>query len=105
MPLNNPSAEVQINTGLYTGNSSVNRAIPHGLSKTPKAVFIVNQNDGAPMFWLIRAFAGIFYVAAAAAGKHAVTAADATNFYVGNAASYTNSGNLATKEHEWVAIS
>jgi len=103
MPLNNPAAVVEIKDGSYTGNSSVNRAIPHGLSKTPTLVLITGETDQTYKFWIHKGVAKIYHHPVAAACL-AVTAPDSTNFYVGNATQYNQSANLLNNVHYWVAI-
>ena len=92
---------IQGTSGSYTGNSTVNRAIPHGLGRTPKMVFLV-FNAGLKQFIIQLAFitkiehnvATLCYV---------ITTPDATNFYVGNATDYEASAN-AVHLYDWVAI-
>ena len=91
--------------GTYVGDSSVNRAIPHGLGGTPSVVIIkMRAVDHVYIIMeyaaLINDFGGSVQV------SHAVTAMDATNFYVGNAAGYVESGNLTGGyDYDWVAFS
>lgn len=92
-----------ISSGSYTGNSTVDRAIPHGLGVTPKIVFII---DVPGVFWfrIIEALASIFYIAAATMERYGVTAMNSTNFYVGNATQYYQSANYDARSYRWVAI-
>ncbi len=98
----------RITSGTYAGNDTVNRAIPHGLGVTPKIVFISDTQAG--IFCWFRIFGGLaqilyFRILVATAGKYAVTIPNATNFYVGNAASYTYSANETDSgTYYWVAI-
>ena len=108
MPLNNPSKSGAAASGNYTGNDSVNRAIPHGLPGTPKAVIVVYAS-GAGAYGdyvgIIKAGVAVTnWLAGGANSRLAVTAMDATNFYVGNATSYTNSLNDNSVVFHWVAI-
>lgn len=88
-------------TNSYAGNSTVNRAIPHGLGRTPNFVYIVRQG-------LTGAFTifgtDIHSENGSAANVASVTAMDATNFYVGNAATYEDSANITGKSYDWVAL-
>lgn len=83
-------------SGSYVGNSTSNRAIPHTLSGTPKAVIISEPNEGiiVVMNGVERAFDSVII---------AVTAADATNFSVGGpATSYI--GNYTGRTYTWQAF-
>ena len=86
--------------GSYTGNSSVNRAIPHGLGITAKIVLILIGDTP----WLFHIFSGSGAILYGVTGVYAVTNIDGTNFYVGNAMSYANSANLDGYAYRWVAI-
>jgi hypothetical protein len=86
-------------TGTYTGNDTVNRAIPHGLGRTPCRVFFAQI--GQNLMWDLNATGQINLVGLATL---AVTAFDATNFYVGNAAGYGNSANAAGNDYRWTAV-
>jgi len=103
LPLNNPSAQSQINSGSYTGNNTAVRAIPHGLTVTPKLVFIYDKTNGNVMFRKFSGHAGIVRISTAVAELD-TGSPDATNFYVGNAGDYTNSANLNAAVYAWVAI-
>lgn len=90
-----------IASGTYTGNDTVNRALPHGLGITPKMVFIT----GSDFFYrLIEATGVIFWQQNAGSDSLVVTVIDATNFYVGNATSYPQSANENTIAYYWIAI-
>ena len=94
----------KITSGTYTGNNTVNRAIAHGLGRIPKIVLIY---ESASYFYFHRitiGLAAVAYVNAAANGNIAVTAPDATNFYVGNATNYPTSANDSAGSYYWVAI-
>jgi len=103
MPLDNPTAAMEINTGQYTGDSTANRAIAHGLSKVPSIV-IINDYTGTRLYHINKERARINFVYVTASGNYAVTAPDSTNFYVGNATSYPDSGNMTAYVFDWVAI-
>lgn len=111
MPLDNPTANgAIIASGSYTGNDSANRAIPHGLPKTPRRVVIITRISGS--IWndtQIRA--GIAYLfnvqfnaAAILSYNYSITPMDSTNFYVGNVSDYDLSANGNTVVYNWVAI-
>lgn len=92
-------------TGTYTGDSTVNRAIPHGLGVTPKVVLITTDKAAAVMFRIYDNVAKIFCVGSAVDDNLAVTAMTSTNFYVGNATDYMSSANHdAPETYYWVAI-
>lgn len=93
---------VSIASGSYTGDSTANRAIPHGLGVIPKVVLLFTQNS-----YLQRIQAGkadIWFVSSAASGYWPVTAMDATNFYVGNTNEFSQSANINGGTSWWVAI-
>lgn len=100
---------VKITSGSYTGDSTANRAIPHGLGVVPKLVLIMRNTAGAEsyVFRIYGDQAKIrdWYVGGTvAAGALDVTAPDATNFYVGNATSYDRSANYTGVAYVWVAL-
>lgn len=90
-----------VSDGQYTGDGTANRAIPHGLGATPKIVFINLPGYYRCIYDLVDS---VRYVSNNALGAHAVTAMDSTNFYVGNAAEYNQSGNQNASTYTWVAI-
>lgn len=101
--LNNPPQGALSGYGNYTGNDTANRAIPHGLTERPRWVFITENSQN----WFVTGISGrIIYIvnATAPAGQLSVTEATASNFYVGNAGSYTNSANANGVSYSWVAI-
>jgi len=90
-------------SGSYAGNDTENRAIPHGLSAAPKLVILTVT--GSLYWYLIQIGQDIIsYQNAAATGAYAVTAVSATDFYVGDAASYLNSANRTGDTYYWVAF-
>lgn len=89
-----------ISSGSYAGNNTVNRAIPHGLGVIPKVVFIVNQPSALNAINHL----ALGFIWSSSSNNLAVTGSDATNFYVGNATSYPNSGNATTRTYDWIAI-
>ena len=88
-----PVAPTVVNSGSYTGNSAANRAIAHGLTSTAKVVFIV-RGGAVGLFRVV--VDHLYYEVQANGFVYAVTAMDATNFYVGNATSYAESANYDT---------
>ncbi len=94
------SGHTIMTTGSYAGDNTANRAIPHGLGRTPKHVSIEsNQSDG------IRHLSAGFinYADQTSALYFALTTWDATNFYVGNAGGYWGSANASGSTFYWVA--
>lgn len=93
-------------SGTYAGDSTVNRAIPHGLGAIPKFVFIRNITDTSMEQRIIGGTDRIYIAdwATPGGGDLSVTVADSTNFYVGNAINYNNSANLTGRNMLWVAI-
>ena len=90
--------------GTFTGNSTVNRAIAHGLGAIPSCVLICASSGTVNWNRIIRGLAAIFYANAGTFGNHAVTTPDATNFYVGNGVSFAQSANLDTIVYYWCAF-
>jgi hypothetical protein len=90
----------RITQGTYTGDDAVNRAIPHRLGRVPAMVIIFN-GARTREYCLAQAAALIFYAQADTAT--AVTAPNATNFYVGSAGVMGESANLGTVEYAWTA--
>lgn len=92
-----------VSSGTYSGNNTANRAIAHGLSKAPYLVIIYRSTGNYERISIIPG-GYITYHSAAAIDQLPVTAPDATNFYVGNASSYSASANNTTVDYKWVAI-
>lgn len=89
-------------SGSYAGDSSVNRAIPHGLGVVPKYVVIGHGLNGIHV--KILPSGKMCYTSAATTAVYDLTAADSTNIYVGNATSYGNSMNGNTVVYYWVVF-
>lgn len=90
-----------VSAGNYTGDSSQNRGIPHGLGKTPKAVFLLYR-DGNRIHVSLNG-QGEWQYAGDSTGKFDCTAPDATNFYVGDA-NPTYRANLSPVVYDWAAF-
>lgn len=94
-------------SGSYTGDDTVNRAIPHDLGSTPKIVFIYTSTPFDPRWYrIMQGYAFVLSVVAATNSNEeiAVTAPNSTNFYVGNATNYTRAANHTGEVYYWVAI-
>lgn len=91
----------EVASGSYVGDSTVNKAIAHTRTKEPKAVLIPYDGGIGFMLYIIK---GIPKVISSNGSTHAVTAPDATNFYVGNATSYGQSANTNGVTYYWSAI-
>lgn len=108
MPLQNPGSTVKLTEGTYTGDDSVNRAIPHGLGKIPSKLIMQNQEvntaRGEYVFLLLKGLARISCYKGGASSSLAVTAMNITNFYVGNATAPGMAANGNTIPYGWVAI-
>lgn len=89
-------------SGSYTGNDTVNRAIPHGLGVVPKLVMVSESTNGS-VIKLIRP-GYLDYQSETSSIVYAVTTWTTTNFYVGNSSNYTASGNGNTAVYYWVAF-
>jgi len=88
-----------ITSGSYTGDSSVNRAIPHGLGVTPRLILLSTSLGNS--FYAING-TGTWIVCFGGGGT--VTTPNDTNFYVGNATNYAWTANLTATGYRWVAI-
>jgi hypothetical protein len=90
---------IAISSGSFTGNSTANRAIPHGLGVTPKIVFVFFTAVAT-----YPAYVGIIQSSGGGVqidfdGKNtAVTSLDSTNFYV------TSGTNINTVQYSWTAL-
>jgi hypothetical protein len=95
------SSGAKTGSGSYTGDSTANRAIPHGLGKVPILVMITCISD--PVVYVKQSNFNYGFDCVDAV-SYAITASDGTNFYVGNAGSYQKSANLNTKSYQWIAV-
>jgi hypothetical protein len=86
-------------SGSYTGDSSANKPIAHGLGRIPKLIVITKTGENN--IWTI---AGTNEITFGSINHYAETAMNTTNFYVGNATSYTNSANWTGNTYYWTAI-
>lgn len=91
---NNPPVIAQ--SGTYVGNDTANRAIPHGLGRIPKLVYIRRDGNTSQFFLKGGDLLGV--------NVYAVTAWNSNNFYVGNAGNYAGSANGNTLPYSWTAI-
>jgi len=90
----------RVTTGIYSGDSTDNKPIAHGLGRVPKYILIRDITVDYFDFVIYSSQATIFRISEF---HYAVTAMDAINFYVGNVAEYTKSANLNTHDYVWVA--
>jgi hypothetical protein len=88
-------------TGTYTGNDTADRAIPHGLGRQCKFVFISKVGAAITQCCIFDNYAGTL---STGSSPFAVTAPTATNFYVGNIGSYPASFNGTGIQYNWVAF-
>lgn len=88
------------NSGTYTGDSSANRAIAHGLGRIPSLVLLVSNDVN--FTYIVNGLDAIIHPTDGA--HYHVTAMDANYFYVGNAANYTDSDNLNLAVIYWAAM-
>ncbi|MCK5216609.1 MAG: hypothetical protein KAJ93_02410 [Methanosarcinales archaeon] len=87
----------------YNGNSTVNRAIPHGLGKVPKHVHIYVDNDVFNWHMGIGTKLDMLY-GVAAHTVYTVTEWDETNFYVGQAPNYDNTANITGRVYTFKVV-
>lgn len=97
------------NAGTYDGNDAVDRAIAHGLGVIPRLVelTIADGADAKADRWFVQG--GTVYrfwenTGVLTLSEYAVTAPDATSFYVGNATNLLFSGNSSGTKYGWMAI-
>ena len=95
------SYPVVSDAGAFTGNSTANRAIPHKLARVPDLILLQGEAAGYGAVIIVDGY--VSFSNSGADAYLSVTAADATNFYVGNITNYATSGNDA-KVWNWVAI-
>ena len=89
----------KMTTGTYTGDGGTNKAIAHGLGVVPKFVGISN------VFFEIEPCSQIVQIKSQVLGWiHDVTAANATNFYVGNSSRPNETANTSASTYYWVAF-
>lgn len=93
-----------VGTNTYVGNDSANRALAHGMGRIPNVIFLWETSFNN--FWIIiGGSTNMIYMAnATAIITRAVTAADATNFYVGTAGAFPTSANVAGTNYGWRAL-
>lgn len=94
-------------SGSYVGNSSANRAIPHGLGVTPKIVLITGFTTAMTYYSLHRIHESLGRITYEWGSNYAslpVTAPDSQNFYVGNSSDYGKSANAQDYNYYWAAI-
>lgn len=96
------SGMLQQSFGSYTGNHSVNRAIPHSLSNF--ALVIITDNNLNRMYLIRENSDYIAAIMASSVATSSVTTPNATNFYVGNAGSYGTSANDTDVAYSWIAF-
>ena len=91
------------NSGSYTGQNSVNYAVPHGINRIPLFINIQDILSGYFMR-ILKGNSNIWYLTPTVHGYNTVTAPDSTNFYVGNVSDYHLSVNLSPRTYIWEAF-
>jgi hypothetical protein len=95
-------------SGTYTGNDTADRAIPHGLNRVPKMIVVIDETitTGRDMMATVfgatgdvQVFGGI---PTCVTSYYGVTAADATNFHIGDTAGAW--GNVSGETYLFMAI-
>ena len=102
--INNPGSVTVATSGIYTGNDTENRAIPHGLGAIPKLVVIYSASVPAMVMVRTNTTSLTFAQSEANSPIYDITDGNATNFYVGDMASYFISGNGMGVLYKWIAI-
>uniref|UniRef100_A0A6M3JX75 Tail protein n=1 Tax=viral metagenome TaxID=1070528 RepID=A0A6M3JX75_9ZZZZ len=97
-------------SGNYAGNDGTNTAIAHGLGSTPKFVHIMTRVD-QDTWSEANQMTGYDYINTISYNADAfnndsiaVTAMDATNFYVGHATEHGQAMNATGLTYYWIAI-
>lgn len=99
--MNISHAITSIRTGTYTGDDTENKAIDHGLGRTPSLVLIF----AAGIHFVLDCLGGTSYLGPTSSGtKYSVTHPTSVSFYVGDAVSYQNSANQNAITYSWVAF-
>lgn len=91
---------IKSNNGNYAGNNTINRAVPHGLGKIPADIEIAIIGDGR--VYQIKISGRLDFISSIDDQQYTVTAADDTNFYVGNATHYGMSANSTGETFYWI---
>jgi hypothetical protein len=108
-PLNNPpAAGAKSSSGSYTGDGAANKAIAHSLGYAPKFVYIY-EDRGVELAYVAIINTGYNKMlkidqTPAVALSGALTAPDATNFYVGVAGDLVGTMNFSGYTYYWVAV-
>lgn len=89
-------------SGSYGGDNTANRAVAHGLGVVPIGVWI--QVAGNPGWWYLTSGKVAHTNPATSGNPSSVTAADATNFYIGNVASYAGTANATGSTYYYVVV-
>lgn len=102
--ITNPSSALVGTQGIYAGNDTVDRAIPHGLGRVP--VIVMMTDFYAVSFARIHGADPITLANSRVAlhSKDTVTAMDDVNFYVGDASNYIESCNAIGSDYRWAAL-
>ncbi|GAH87777.1 unnamed protein product, partial [marine sediment metagenome] len=91
--------------GNYSGDDTANRAITHGLGANPVLVFLVETAGSGRFSFFIRGRGLIFtWWTGGNSAIFVVNGSNANDFYVGNAANYTDSANALLHSYYWVAF-
>lgn len=101
MSLFNPVSDTAFSTGSYTGDDAVNRAITHGLGRTPKYIVITEATEKS-INWIMGTLQVWFHPVNGHSGDP-VTTATSTYFYV-NPGTVWHAGNKNTLTHKWIAF-
>ena len=89
-------------SGSYTGDNTINRAIAHGLGTTPSLILLFQVDSWERQYSIFAGVAKIYDYCERT--NNAVTAPDATNFYVGNSSNYERAANYSGFTYRWVAF-
>ncbi len=104
------NAAATSSSGSYAGNNAADRAVAHGLGIAPRLVTIFAHIDADTWYefteivGLNNIYGKYLNATAIAVFNYVVAASTTTNFYVGDAASYTNTANATGTTYYWVAI-
>lgn len=103
MSVNLSEPPQSIKTGTYTGDDTANKAVSHGLARTPKIILVTNRSNYQSFLGNEGAADWVWRRASDNNHQH-TTSATALYFYIGNAGDYQVSVNASGVVYEWVAI-
>lgn len=100
--MNNIStARYIMKSGIYSGDSTANKAVAHGLGSTPRFIIIYDASNKITAIMGYAYFT--YFVGGSSPATYAVTAWTTSNFYIGSAAADFFL-NVTGANYRWVAF-